>query len=59
MYLDPIRYLRLEFSRKAGSGHLALEVIKVLVITVGCVVWQVTWGTLICKEQIKEEKVNK
>lgn len=53
------RYMRLEFSRKAGSGHLALEVMKILVITVGRVVWQETWGTLRCKEQIKEEKVDK
>lgn len=29
------RYMRLEFSRKAGSGYLALEVIKISVITVG------------------------
>lgn len=59
------RDMRLEFSRKAGSRHLGLEVIKILVKIVGCIVWQEISpdrhlrNSLRCKEQIEEDKLDK
>lgn len=58
-----VRPMRLEFSRKAASGHL--EIIKIPLKTVGWMVWQEIsqhghlGRSLSCKKQIKEEKLDK